>query len=85
MRVAPLVVMAVLMLPVPALSAEKVPPQVIEEVRQLALAAEKKAAKPKAEPTPEAIAAEKKANKSHCEGLFARVAEREVNVPGGCE
>jgi hypothetical protein len=82
MWVVPLVVLT---LAIPALSAEKVPPTVIEELRQLGIAAAKAAQPPVPKKTPEQIAAEKKAIKSHCEAFFARVAERDVSIPGHCE
>ena len=85
MQVAYLIVMAVLALPIPATFAAQVPPNTVEEIRQMALAADRKAVKPVPEKTPEQVAARKKAIKNHCEGFFARVAERGVQMPDSCQ
>lgn len=68
----------------PPVSAE--PSQaVLQEIREKADAAFKASEKPKPPKTPEQIAAEKKSIKSHCDGVFARAAERGSTLPGNCD
>lgn len=89
MRRAPLFAMAAFALSLfaltaPPLSAEPTP-AVLQELRQKADAAFKASNPPKPQKTPEQIEAEKKSIKSHCNALFARVAERDSKLPGSCD
>ena len=68
----------------PAALAE-VTPQVLQEIRQDAAAAFKAANPAKPKPTPEQVEADKKAIKSHCDAVFARMAERDSKLPGSCD
>ena len=62
----------------------QVTPAVIEELRQRADAAFKASVPAPPQKTPERIEAEKQAIKSHCDALFARMAERDSTLPNSC-
>jgi hypothetical protein len=68
----------------PGASAE-VTPQLLQEITQDAAAAFKAANPPKPKPTPEQVEADKKAIKSHCNAVFARMAERDSKLPSSCD
>jgi hypothetical protein len=62
----------------------QVTPAVLEELRQNADAAFKASVPKPPQKTPEQIEAEKQAIKSHCDALFARMAERDSKLPNSC-
>ena len=66
----------------PALA--EVTPAVLDELRQKADAAFKASVPARPQKTPEQVEAEKAAIKSHCDALFARMAERDSKLPASC-
>jgi len=56
-----------------------VSPEVLQEIREMAIEAEKAAAIPTPEKSDEQVAAEKKAIEAHREGLFARAEQERQN------
>ena len=88
MRIAPLFATAIFALcfsTVVAPALAQVTPAVLEELRQNADAAFKASVPAPPKKTPEQIEAEKQAIKSHCDALFARMAERDSKLPNSCD
>jgi hypothetical protein len=67
-----------------ATSAEVTPTQ-LDDLRKNADAAYKASLPKPPTKTPEQAEAEKKAIKSHCDALFARMAERDSRLPANCD
>jgi hypothetical protein len=88
MRIAPQFATAIFALSLPALMAPalsaEVTPAVLQELRQKADAAFKASVPAPPKKTPEQVEAEKKSIKSHCDALFARMAERDNKLPNSC-
>lgn len=60
-------------------------PAALQEIREKADAAFKASEKPKPPKTAEQIEAEKRSIKSHCDAVFARMAERDSKLPNNCD